>query len=335
MAKDDYVPIIKTRQIINIEAKSRINQERSGKQLGLKSRFGGLNICLGKYFRFGQVTLIAGMSGHAKSALLNMLLEDFKNKELNKAFTEDLIIIHNTFEMLPVDEVLRTISNKAEKSHLNLLSAEWNKTLNKYNTISNDEYEYISKLIDETEDDDHYYFEEPTNISGLLKNILAGIKYYQEKYNKSETVFPKVVVALDHTLLLNPDKNESNLDLMARLGKTAVWLKKRGYMVLLVGQFNGEIEAPERIKNNQLHFPSKKDIYAQGQLYNACDNVLTIHMPEKLGILLYGLNMLVSNGLIHLQIIKQRFGEIGSVWLKNELNKGKMTPYTPESRKTK
>jgi hypothetical protein len=332
----DYVPILKTIKDVNTEAKEIVNQERSRKQLGLITRFSKLNIAVGKFFRFGKVILISGLSGHGKSAILNMILSDFTNKRLNHDFKEDVVIVHNSFEMLPVDEVLRSISTKVQKSSLNLLSAEFNSEQGKYNQISDLEFQAISDALDENEDIDHYYFDEPTNMAGIFDNITLSYEYYKKKYNKTDTdPKPKFVIAIDHTLLVNAGKGESVIDVMTIIAKNAIYLKKRGYMVILVGQFNGEIEKAERIKNATLHFPIKSDIYAQGQLYNACDIVLTIHQPELLGILEYGLNKLITSGLVHLQILKQRFGKVGSIWLKNEFHRGQLTQFEPESKLVK
>lgn len=331
----DYVPQLKTLKDIALEAKEKINEERFQAQLGLKTRFGKLNTALGKFFRFKQVTSINGLSGHGKSALLNMILSDFTNKNLNKEFKKPVIIVHNSFEMLPVDEVLRKVSSKIEKSHLYLLSSELVVEDNtaKYNTISDNEFEKISQYLEEDIDIDHYYFEHPTNINGILKNIKASIDFYQEKYSTNE--IPKVVVALDHTLLVEQDKGDGVLDTITKIAKTAIWLKKRGYMVILLGQLNNEIERPERIKNPDLHFPIKSDIYAQGQLYNACDNVLIIHQPELLGITRYGKNQLDTRSLVHLQVIKQRFGKVGSIWLENRFERGQLVEFSPKSYLTK
>jgi replicative DNA helicase len=329
--QDDYVPILKTKKDVAEEAKAKINEERSGKQLGLKTRFSKLNTALGKFFRFRQVTSINGLSGHGKSAILNMILADFTNKRLNNQFKEDVVIVHNSFEMLPVDEVLRTVSSRVEKSHLYLLSSELVEEdgRTKYNTINDSELEEISRALDEDEDLDHYYFEQPTNINGILKNILKSIEYYQEKYDT--TRIPKVVVALDHTLLVDQEKGDSVLDTITKIAKVAIYLKKKGYMVILLGQLNNEIERPERIKNPDLHFPIKSDIYAQGQLYNACDNVLIVHQPELLGIVRYGKNQLDTRGLVHLQLVKQRFGKVGSIWLENHFERGQLIEFTPKS----
>ena len=346
-AKDDYVPILKTKKDISEEAKERINQERSGKQLGLKTRWSKLNIAVGKFFRFKMVFAIVGLSGHGKSALLNMILADFLNPRLNKDFKEPVVIIHNSFEMSPVDEVLRNVSSKLEKSHLYLLSSEFQEE-GKYNTIDDFEFNSISQALEEDEDLNHYYFEEPTNTMGLMKNIICGIDYYKDKIIAQEHDIshldvvelqqlrleipnPKVVVAIDHTLLVNQDKGDTVIDSMSKIAKLAIFLKKRGYMVALIGQLNGEIERPERLKNPDMHFPIKSDIYAQAQIYNACDIVLVGHQPELLGILEYGKNKLQTADLFHLLVLKQRFGKVGSIWLKNAFSQGKLLDFTPIS----
>lgn len=323
----DYIPKLKTRKDINEEAKQIINNERSGKQLGLLCRFNRLNIAMGKYFRFKQVTTIAGLSGHGKSTLLNMILADFLDKRLNSLFTHPVIIIHNTFEMLPVDEVIRNVGSKTGKSHFNLLSSEF--TNGQYNTISEEEFASISKVLDDDDDRDHYYFDEPTNVMGLVKNVNTSISHFQQKYNTNKV--PQVVFALDHSLLVDGEKGENVIDTITRLSKLAVVLKKKGYMVFIIGQLNGNIEATERLKNPLVQYPIKSDIYAQAQIYNASDNVLIIHQPELLGIQEYGVNKLVTTGLVHLYVIKQRFGRIGSIWLKNELHEGRLIQFEPIS----
>ena len=336
--KSNYTPNLKTKQDAINDAKERINQERSGKQLGLRTGFPQLNICVGKYFRFKTVNLIAGLSGHGKSALLNIILSDFLNEKLNGKFEEDVIIIHNSFEMLTADEVLRTASAKVEKSHLALLSSEWvNPTEEQresgikghYNRISDEDFDLISKALESDISSNHYYYEEPTTISGIAKNIAHAIKYYQD--NNPSKPIPKAVIAIDHTLLVEPEKNEQDLKTISNLAKFCVKLKKKGYMAFLIGQLNNNIELPERLKNSDLHYPMKSDIYAQGQIFNACDTVSIIHQPELLGISLYGKQRYDSRNLVHIHVIKQRFGKVGSIWLENHFYKGQLLKTVPQS----
>jgi hypothetical protein len=335
-AKDLYVPTLKTKKDINEEALKTIELERSGKQLGLRTRFGKLNTAIGKYFRFKQVVSINGLSGHGKSSFLNMLLEDFKNPKINGNFEEPLVIVHNTWEMIPSDEVIRGISSKVEKSHLYLLSSEINKETGKYNRVNDFEFQTIKDILTEDDKDDHYYFDEPTTLSGIIENIKVAIKFYQDKYaleieNGTKPLFPKVVVALDHTLLVVGKEGNSIIDTMFGLASLAIHLKKKGYLVLFIGQLNNEIEKLERIKNVQGHFPIKSDVYAQAQLYNACDIVTVIHQPELLGILEYGRKRFKTSKLVHLLLLKNRFSNVGSVWFENALERGKFFEIEPES----
>ena len=317
--KVQYVPVLKTVAVLNEEAKKIIQEERSGKQLGLYTRFGQLNRAVGKYFRFGQVTAVAGLSGHGKSTIVNMLLQDFENSELNGIFKERLIIVHNSFEMPPVTELLRDLGGKTGRSHLNLLSSEYNGS--EYNRLSDEEFRHIEQVLDNSVETDHYYFDEPTNINGIIANINAAVQHFQDKYDVK--FVPKVVVAIDHTLLVEGEDGDTVIDTMTRIGKLAIALKKSNYLVILVGQLNGNIESPERLRNVQLHYPQKSDIYAQAQIYNASDNVLIIHQPSLIGIKEYGNRKLITHNLVHLFVLKQRFGKIGSIWLRNALDEGK------------
>jgi hypothetical protein len=335
--QNKYVPVLRTKRDIVEKVKNTIEQEKSGRQLGLRTRFGKLNACVGKYFRFKQIISINGLSGHGKSSFLNMILEDFKNPNINHNFKESFIICHNSWEMLPEDEILRNSSSIINKSTLYLLSSELDKETGKYNIITDFEKEQIFSALDDNLDEDHYYFNEPTTVVGLIENIKTAITFYQHKYAKeieqgTKNKIPKVVTALDHTLLLLPKNNEKTLDIMFNLAQIAIYLKKQGQMVILVGQLNGEIEKPERIKNFQSHYPIKSDIYAQAQIYNACDVVLIIHNPSLLGIVYYGVTQIISSDIIHLQVVKQRFGKVGSIWLKNLIHEGKYVEIEPSTK---
>ena len=112
---------------------------------------------------------------------------------------------------------------------------------------------------------------------------------------------------------------------MANVGKISIRMRKDfGSMVNLLGQLNNNIEDVRRITTKTLHYPQKSDIYAQGQLYNACDNVFVIHQPQLLKITSYGSNNYPTKDLIHLIKLKARHGKVGSIWLKNDLSKGRI-----------
>lgn len=348
--KQEYVPKLKTPREVAANALKTVKEEATGRQLGLRTRFPSLNIAIGKYFRFKQVYAIAGLSGHGKSILLNMLTQDFLNDKLNlDTCVYDYIVCAHAFEMNPEDEELRKASSKLQVSYNHLLSSEY--TNGTYNTLNEEELANLDEVLHEDIDKPLYYFDEPCELANIPFNIIAAInKYKTDTFNSATRLErycrktgelieeiecpddiknPKVIITIDHTLLLKQAKDEYEvLHTMRNLAKTAIALKKKGYLIMFVGQFNNNIEKIERIKNVEVQYPVKSDIYAQGEIFNACDGVFTIHQPELLGILKYGKNLYATQSLVHLQVLKMRFGRVGSIWLKNELARGLLLEYS-------
>lgn len=294
------------------EAKSMVNEERSGKQLGLYCRYPRLNGAMSKYWRFGKVTLIGGMSSSGKSTLLNILEDDFTNTELNKGFTEKVIVLAFKYEMEGVDEVLRNVSGKLNKSYSALISSEYTKDKG-YNNVSDSEFETISIELDKLKSKPIYYVEIAGNLSQLRETYLA----MKDKFKEA-----KFIVSIDHTLLSKKLNESTDAELMQATAFEAIRLKKEGVMVLLIGQLNANIEDVKRRENPQLHYPIKTDIHCANQLFWACDNVMVFHRPELLGIKKYGSNKKDTNKLIHLAFIKGRFGTAGNIWLQEDFARG-------------
>ena len=322
----------KSAQKVAEEAKKQVADERKGEQFGLYTRFTGLNKAMRKYIRFGNVYLLAGLSGHGKSLVLNILQSDFldtKNivdkdkrvihKAINSKCVFKPLVLHFCFEMSSVDEMLRSVSTSIKKSYNYILSSEYNNTLNEYNRISEEELIMINSQIDTFGKRPMYFFE----TAGNLKQIFDTVCWFHEKYPNH-----KFIVSIDHTLLSNKIGDQTDIDLMAETGNLAIALRATfGDMVILVGQFNSEIERPERRTKFELHYPQKIDIYAQARVYHAADTVWTVHRPELLKIAKYGLQKKPTQNLLHFQILKARHGVIGNVWLRFSQSTGEILPY--------
>jgi hypothetical protein len=90
-------------------AKLDILEGLSTDQAGLRCRWEKINKALLGSWRFNNVYLLAGASGHGKSFILNMLHQDFCNPELNSEFKKPFLILHFCFEMSASDEVLKKV----------------------------------------------------------------------------------------------------------------------------------------------------------------------------------------------------------------------------------
>lgn len=332
------------------QAKSFIDIERSGEITGLYTRWKGVNRSLMKYWRFSLVNMIAGSSGSGKSAILNMIEDDFTNPDLNPTFLrhidkdensitygqwigEDrIMVLAFKYEMDAADEILRNISGKVKKSYSYLLSGEVqnNKDGTKpsalanetYNRINDEEFKYISSELDKLKNKRIVFYENAGNLDQLYATVAA----YKEK-----NPHIRIIVTLDHTLLSLKISEKDDLELSSRTAHMAIRLKKTfGANVIFLNQLNGEIENPKRRSEPTLHFPVKTDIHCGSQTYWACDNVVIFHRPENLHILKYGNKFPVNTkDLIHCAWIKSRKNKPGNIWFKNEFQQGGMRQVDP------
>lgn len=307
-------------------AKKEVEAEREGKQLGLITRFPDLNIAMRKYFRFNTVNLWSGLSGSGKSYFVGLLNEDFldyKKGGINEHIDFIPIVLHFCFEMSSYNEVLRAIANDLGISYNYLLSSQYNKETKTYNRITDEEFIKIQVALNRYSNKSIIFYETAGNMIHIYNTVLHVYNNYK-KSNKPH----KLIVNIDHTLLIETIGKQEALTLMADVGKYSIKIRKDfGAMVNLVGQFNNNIEDTKRLTTPALHYPQKSDIYAQGQLFNACDSVFTWHQPSLLKIKEYGRTKRPSDGLMHLQVLKARHGSIGSVWFLNQLSKGKIIAY--------
>jgi len=315
------------------EAKEHIHRERDGEQYGLKCEFPSVNIAMGKYFRFNNVNLIAGLSGHAKSYLMNILTNnflDYGKEGLNENITFVPIVFNFCFEMSAYNEILRSVAGDMGVSYSYLLSSQYDKDTKDYNRLTDDEAIRVEEYLKFYENKSMLFFETPGNV----KVIYNTVEHYVTKYlaiGKTNGLDYKFIINIDHTLLIDTLDEKSALELMANVGKVSIRIRKEfSAMVNLLGQLNNNIEDVKRITNKSLHYPIKSDIYAQGQLYNACDSVFVIHQPQLLKITEYGTPKRPTANLIHLIKLKARHGIVGSIWLQNALGIGKIIEISKE-----
>ncbi len=286
----------------------------SGIQTALKCRWNTVNRSMLGGFRFDNNYLIAGLSGHGKSWVINMLQEDFVNVDLNGEYPRPYRLLHFGFEMSMQDEILRKISSKTGISYESLISAN--------QRLSELEYELVKKTYAEIKKSSIYIVENP----GTLQQVYNTIEKFNGRFPTDQ-----LVISLDHTLLLNNTYGDE-IKLLAETGKMFMLIKKRfGAMGILLGQLNTNIEKDERqstVQNKKfLHFPKKSDIHGSAQIYHAADFVIVINQPSMLGIDLYGLGNHPTKDLIAWHLIKARKGTPKYIRLKQNLNRGEINEW--------
>lgn len=309
-SKVNTLPIISSRQAA-LNALKEIDEGRGPDQIALMTRWKKVNKGLQGGMRFNNTYVIAGLSGHGKSFLLNMIRKDFTDKTINGGYHRKFRQLHIAFEMTAADEVLRDVSGATKKSYADLISAYKN---TEGRILSDSDYEEVKAYLKSVAELDIDYIE----VTGTVAQLEATIEAYGLKHKDSQ-----LIVSLDHTLLADIDKEKDEFELVSNLSKMFLRIrKKQGIMGIIIAQLNSDIEGDARISSPNRHFPIRKDLYGSKSIGRDADWILVIHSPEKLGILQYGNDKLDTKSYFFLHFIKVRKGSVGFVRFKDDLANG-------------
>jgi replicative DNA helicase len=290
-------------------AKREISIARSTNQTVLLSSLPKINRAMMGGFRFKNIYLFAGASGSGKSYFLNQLRNDFLDPMLNGSFMDPVKILSFSLEMPMEDELIRTVSSRTGMSYGDIVSAD--------SPLGDTEYNKVMSELEQLDHPDVHFVE----TSGNRMQIFNTIVDFHQKFPNH-----KLVVTYDHTLLTEEYDEKSEIEMIAKLSKIFVKLKKSSIepMVIMLGQLNDKIEDVLRIQNYNFHYPLKKDIHGSKQLFWACDYVGVLHRPELLNIQKYGPNQIDTKDLLMLHVLKSRKGRLGVAKLRAAFEKGKI-----------
>jgi len=301
---------IKTAKQAIKEADKFLEEGALGKRPFLSTRWQKVNTMLLGGFHFGQTYFVAGASGHGKSFFVNMLHTDFTSYYLGNT---DVKVLHFSFEMHAKDEMIRKMSQLNDIDYRKLVSSDKPLTIEELNLIR--------KEYDKMKNENVFYVETPST----RDRIYATINEFCNEFKDS-----KVVISLDHTLLVTPTAGENEIQSLAELGKMFIQVRKElDTCNILVGQMNDKMESKERRDptNPALHYPTKTDIHGSKQIYHAADVVLVLHQPILLNLEYYGKKRFPTQELVALHCLKNRTGTAGLTRLKNNLQNGRFDSY--------
>lgn len=312
--------IIKPISRVLDEADKLVLEGMSDETVTLQTRWSGFNRLMMGGLRFNNTYVIAGASGHGKSFLLNMLIQDFLNPTLNGEYRKPFKILHFGFEMSAADEILRRASAATDISYPNLLGA--------FQKLTPQQYEFFKEKLNPMKEEPIYFVEQPTT----RYKIYNTIKEFKNRFPDDD-----LIVTLDHTLLVQSEVGENEIETLAGLGKLFIEIRKEfNTMNILLGQLNDKIESEKRLDptNPSLHYPTKTDIHGSKQLYHAADVVMVIHQPSLLHLEYYGKKDIPTADLVALHVLKNRKGEQGLTLLKNNLANGRFEEWNYERQST-
>ena len=172
-----------------------------------------------------------------------------------------------------------------------------------------------------------------------MEKLVNDKLYYVDKVGTRqqirETIFKfharfpdeKMVITLDHSLLVRALDESSEIELMAELGKMFIEVRKDlGALIIMIGQLNDKMEDPRR-RDPFMNYPTKTDLHGSKQIYHAADVVLVLNRPELLNLETYGPKRYPTRSSLFLHCLKQRKGDVGLIRYTHDFAHGNIYEY--------
>jgi replicative DNA helicase len=298
--KLEYVHITQPTQ----EILQYIDNRRKGVVKSLKTRWHKFNRqCMGG-IEPNTIYSVCGISGSGKSSFANSLETDLFEMNPN----EDFVVLSFNFEMLASKQVGRKLSYRLKKTTSELYSGLDDERAN----LNDSDYEQVIQQAEKIKYYPVYYVDRPGNVDEIRSTI---IDFY-----KNVAKGRWMVIIIDHTLLIKDKRGESERRIISDMQRIFMELKKFGKTsIIQLSQMNREIEDKDRISNNLLHYPVRRDIAASDSVFQVSDIVIVLHRPELLGIRKYGPSKLPVDNLIYMHFLKAREGEPTILVFENNL----------------
>lgn len=264
---------------------------------------------------WGSIITIAGMSGSGKTAILNELETGLF--QLNPK--EKFAVLSFNFEMIARRLVGRKISKSLGMTVKQIYSADLeNKTAN----ITAEQYQKAEAFTKTIMDDPVYYVDMP----GTVEEIANTIEYFGVL--NPETKDKKLLVTLDHSILVKKNPGADQLATLYELGAMFNSMKKKiDSSYVIISQLNRGIENVDRIQNKNLHYPQKSDVFGSDALYQYSDVFMITHRPEMLNLRAYGPDDLEVRGIIYWHYLKARDGDPFIAKMRNLLHINKVVDF--------
>jgi len=263
---------------------------------------------------WGTTLIIGGRPGAYKTT--------FKDKIVNSARAlnpiEEFRVLDFSFEMLMIVTLIRELCAETGKTYKELCSAGNPLAID----ILNRCYNYLNQKAKDKENNIDVV-EDACTINEFIEIVEEYMEFHKKEVpGKDEkgndimiTVYPKVMIGIDHTRLFKRSPFEgSEEEMISNLGKAVTYLKRKYYCIFIVlSQLNRDIDRPERNEDAKIgNYPTSSDLFGSDAMYQHGDIVAIINRPSLKNIRFYGPNRYIVQEdpfLLALHFLKARNGD--------------------------
>jgi len=168
---------------------------------------------------------------------------------------------------------------------------------NKERLLDDEDFNKVIETTDKLKEHPIYYVDIPGTVEQIRNTIIH--------FSKNEGKGKWIIIILDHTLLTRGKFGDKERETLADLQYMFMEIKKYSKNTIIqLSQMNREIETIERLNNNFMHFPMRRDIFGGESVFQSSDYVLVLHRPELLSIKYYGPNNLPTQNLIYMHFLR-------------------------------
>ena len=281
-----------------------------------KTKFQKLNKLLNGGAEDNSIIAISAMSGGGKTALAQVLMQSIIDCNPTLKVMQQMM----SFEMVAKNIASRSAVTGCNISLGKLYSVE--------EPLSDLQLRQVFDYYKQLGKQDTYIID----CAGTPKDIRETMQHAWEIKCKDSGKF--LITLIDHVKLVKKSSTgqpdvEMLDEMMTECMGFKKWVSERGgkSLQIVLSQMNRDIKKDSRVLNAEMHVPDCSVLYGGSSIEFACDQVIVVHNPAKLGITSYTTNNLPTwytykdnkFMMTYMEVIKNRSGGCGTIPLLNYL----------------
>lgn len=302
----------------------KMNKIRSGELKPILTSLKKESEYIGGLYPSDQV-VVAARTGVGKTAKVLHDLLDYVNPAINPYYTNKILVLYDSWEMVAWRNILRFISREGGIPVKSLLDYQQRLEQERFNALTLIAQKFKGLPI--------YISSMPSSVAAWKERKMQIQGKYPDKY---------IINIFDHTRLALKSTEAKEEEMLHNLMVAGIYLKNNFNMInIFLSQMNRNIETALSRDKLGTHLPVASDIFGSDSVFQCADVVLALHRPGMYGLEKFegiptGISLSdpdVPDNLLLECVLKQRDGWTGNFTLKHNLAINKIEDFENPPKK--